>query len=188
MARVIAPREWIVGPKLRLRLVELADCTERYVAWLNDPEVSRYLETRFTVQTLETIRSFVAGMVESPHSYQFAICENEGERHVGNVKVGPVDPHHAYADVSYFLGERDTWGKGYGTEAVRLATRFGFERLGMHRMQAGLYETNVGSRRVLEKAGYAYEGRLLKKLRQHEGAPWEDHEWFSAFRDTWKET
>lgn len=184
MTRVISPGDWIEGVRVRLRLVELADCTDRYVAWLADPEVNGFLETRWSPQPLESIRGFVASMVDSPHSYLFAIIERATGMHVGNVKVGPVNPHHAFADVSYFIGERSAWGKGLGTEAVVLATTFGFERLGLHRLQAGLYESNIGSQRVLEKSGYTYEGRLLKQLFIEDR--WEDHVWFGALRDTWK--
>jgi RimJ/RimL family protein N-acetyltransferase len=184
--RVIAPGEWLEGRLVRLRLVELSDCTERYVAWLADPEVNRYLETRWTPQTMESIRGFVSSMLASPHSYLFGIFPRASGQHIGNVKVGPIDPHHLYADVSYFLGERDAWGKGYGTDAVRVATKFGFERCGLHRIQAGFYETNVGSQRVLEKAGFVFEHRQSKKLRQREDAPWEDHLWYAALRDTWR--
>lgn len=184
--RVIFPGEFLGGDGkagVRLRLLELEDCTERYVAWLADPVVNEFLETRYADQPLESIRAFVAGMAESPHSYLFAIVEASG-RHVGNIKIGPFVPRHLYADVSYFIGERDAWGKGYGTEAVRIVTRFGFERLGVHRCQAGLYESNIGSHRVLEKAGYTLDGRLAKQLRI--GDRWEDHVWFGALRESWK--
>lgn len=183
--RVIQPGERLGGDGatgVSLRLLELADCTERYVAWLADPHVNEFLETRYAEQSLASIQSFVASMLDSPHSYLFAILEASG-RHVGNIKIGPVVPRHLYADVSYLIGERDAWGKGYGTEAVRIVTRFGFERLGLHRCQAGLYESNVGSHRVLEKAGYTLDGRLAKQLRI--GDRWENHVWFGALRDTW---
>jgi RimJ/RimL family protein N-acetyltransferase len=165
-----------------LRLVELADCTDRYVAWLADPVVNEFLETRYVEQSIASIKAFVSAMLESPDSYLFAILDPRG-RHIGNIKIGPVVPRHLYADVSYFIGEREAWGKGYGTDAVRIATRFGFERLGLHRCQAGLYESNVGSQRVLEKAGYSLDGRLAKQLRI--GDRWEDHVWFGALRETW---
>lgn len=183
--RLIGPGEWLEGERVRLRLVELTDCTDDYVAWLGDEEVNRYLETRWSVQTLSSIREFVAAMLVSHHSYLFGIFDREAGRHVGNVKLGPIERRHLYADVSYFLGDRSAWGKGYATDAVVCATRFGFDRAGLHRVQAGFYETNVGSQRVLEKAGFVYEGRLAKKLRQREGAPFEDHLWFGALRETW---
>jgi RimJ/RimL family protein N-acetyltransferase len=189
--RVIQPGELLrrtsddgVREGVGLRLVTLADVSERYVAWLGDREVNRFLETRYHAQTLESVRSFVTSMIDSPHSYLFGIVELASSRHVGNVKIGPVNVHHSFADVSYFVGERDAWGKGYGTEAVRLVTEFGFERLGLHRCQAGLYESNIGSQRVLEKAGYVYEGRLTKQLLLD--GRWEDHVWFGALRQTWR--
>lgn len=181
--RVIQPGEILAGHRVSLRLCELSDCTDRYVAWLADPEVNVFLETRWSEQTQESIRGFVASMLESSNSYLFAIVDGSTDRHIGNIKVGPVIAHHSFADVSYFIGEREVWGRGLATEAVRLATRFGFDRLGLHRLQAGLYETNIGSFRVLEKAGYVYEGRLAKQLKGKDG--WEDHVWFGALRDTW---
>jgi len=191
MIRLIQPGEWLEGRRIRLRLVELSDCSERYLAWLEDPEVNRYLETRWTKQSIETIRAFVTSMLESPHSYLFAIVAKDTERHVGNVKLGPIDNYHLYADVSYFIGDRDAWGKGFATDSVVTATRFGFDRCKLHRVQAGFYETNVGSQRVLEKSGFKYEMKNEKKLRQRasdEGGAgnWEDHLWYGALADAWK--
>jgi RimJ/RimL family protein N-acetyltransferase len=185
MPRAIAPREWLNAKTCRLRLVELTDCTERYVDWLRDPDVNKYLETRWTEQSLASVESFVRSVIGSDHSYLFAICEHGTDRHVGNIKIGPIETRHLYADVSYFIGDRAAWGRGMATDAVRTVTAFGFERLGLHRVQAGFYDTNVGSQRVLEKAGFTYEGRLVKKLRQRADTAWEDHLWYYALAGEW---
>ncbi len=184
----MAPGTWLHGDHVKLRCVTLQDCTPRYERWLADPAVNRYLETRWAPQPLDAIRAFVAGMVASPDNYLLAICQADNEEHIGNIKVGPIHPRHSNADVSYFIGERSSWGKGAGTEAVRLATRFAFDVLGIHRTQAGLYDGNVGSQRVLERAGYKYEGRFEKQLRagvDPAGQTWEDHLFYGALRATW---
>lgn len=177
--RVFRSGEWLRSSTVSLRLCELADCTDRYLGWLQDPEVNRYLETRWSEQSLESIRSFVASALASNHSYLFAIIANDIEQHVGNIKIGPFHRQHRHADVSYFVGERSAWGRGYATDAVRLVTEFGFDRLGAHRVQAGIYETNVGSRRVLEKCGYRLEARLEKHVVGRDA--WEDYLWFRHF-------
>jgi RimJ/RimL family protein N-acetyltransferase len=182
--RAIHPGEILEGEEVSLRLCVLDDVNETYLSWLADPIVNRYLETRWTEQTLDTIRAYVAGKLASPSSYLFAIVERASGRHVGNVKLGPVIANHDYADISYFIGDRAAWGRGFATDAVRVATAFGFSRLLLHRLQAGVYETNVGSFRVLEKAGYTHEGRHAKQLRGEND--WEDHVFFGALRDTWK--
>ncbi len=179
--RAIRPDESFPGRLVSLRLVTLEDCTDGYVGWLNDEEVTRYLETRWYPQTRETIRDYVRGMLDSRSSYLFAIVERSSGRHVGNLKIGPIDPHHSHADVSYFIGERSVWGRGYATDAIRVASEIAFERLGLHRLQAGVYEGNRASARALVKAGFVEEARFRGQLRGPEG--WEDHLVFGLLRD-----
>lgn len=185
--RLIGPGERFIGSVATLRLLTLDDCNETYVGWLEDPEVKRFLETRWHPQTLASVRAFVASMVESADSYLFAILENASGRHVGNIKVGPVQARHGYADVSYFIGDRAVWGRGLASDAIRLATGVGFERLGLHRVQAGLYASNVGSAKALEKAGYRREGVQRGQLRLTADEPgvWEDHVWYGLLRSEW---
>lgn len=147
-----------------LRQAELTDCTERYVQWLNDPEVNRFLETRWEKQDLESITDFVRGQRENHHSILFAITLTDSGRHIGNIKIGPVHPHYFHADISYFIGEKDLWGKGCATEAIGLVCRFGFEELGLHRIEAGTYEEAVGSQKALLKNGFQREGVFREQV------------------------
>lgn len=142
----------------RLFLRELGedDVSETYRAWLADPSVNRYLETRFVEQTIDRIKSFVSEKRASPTEHLFGIFVSG--RHVGNIKLGPVQTRHALADVSYLIGARDAWGHGYATEAIRGVSRFGFDQLGLNKLSAGVYAPNIGSARALENAGYRREG------------------------------
>ena len=114
------------GEMISLRQIEMEDCTSLYVEWLNDPEVNRYLETRWSEQTMETIEEFVRDQRENNHSILFAIITNEDGRHIGNIKIGPINRHHNHADISYFIGDKKMWNKSVATEAIRLVTRFCF--------------------------------------------------------------
>ena len=174
----------LVGEKVLLRSISLADCTECYLSWLQDPEVNKYLETRWHHQSLKTIRTFVSEMIESEDSYLFAIVEKGTNCHVGNLKIGPIDPYHNNADISYFIGEKKRWGMGYATEAIKMGTEFGFTQLKLHRLQAGVYASNIGSKKALEKIGYRYEGSFQEALRGNHG--WEDHLKFGLLKRIWK--
>ena len=182
--RAIQPGELIRGKGVSLRLATLEDCGQEYLGWLEDPLVNQYLETRWNKQTLELIRSFVTSCLTSSDSYLFAIVVNKTNKHIGNIKVGPIQRIHSYADVSYFIGDSGMWGYGYGSEAIRLVTQFSFHTLGLHRLQAGVYASNTGSIRALEKAGYALEGKSGRKLRGKDG--WEDHLHFGLVNDDWQ--
>jgi len=174
----------ITGARVSLRPISLADCSERYVTWLRDPAVNQYLETRWVEQTLASVRAFVVAVSADPSSHLMAITDAETGRHIGNIKIGPVRQHHDNADLSYFIGDRDFWGRGYATEAIQLAIRLGFERLQLHRLQAGTYASNIGGARALEKAGFIRDAVLRQRLRGTSG--WEDHIWYRLLKEEWK--
>jgi RimJ/RimL family protein N-acetyltransferase len=70
------------------------------------------------------------------------------------------------AEVGYWLG-RAHWGKGLATRALAALTRHGFERLGLHRLHASVFEGNDASARVLCKCGYAREGVARRAAFKH---------------------
>ena len=146
-------------PRLRLRRLAAADCNARYLGWLQDPQVNRYLETRFVTQTLAGIRGYVERANARTDEHLFGIVLKAGERHIGNLKLGPLRAPHSLADVSLFIGERDCWGQGYATEAIVAASRHAFEALGVRKLNAGIYAPNAGSTRAFIKAGYREEAR-----------------------------
>jgi [ribosomal protein S5]-alanine N-acetyltransferase len=128
---------------------------------------------------VETIRAFVTAQLAAVDSYLFAI-EAESE-HIGNLKIGPIEPYHHRADLSYFIGERASWGRGIATAAIRIASDIAFGVLGLYRLQAGVYASNLSSVRVLEKAGFRREGVWRRQLVGHSGR--EDHLWFGLLAE-----
>jgi len=150
----------IEGKKVFLRPVGLSDVTEKYARWLNDPQVNQFLETRFTVQSVNTIEDYVRRMMNDPGQKFFAICTTKEGVHIGNIKLGPIKKQHGTADISLFIGEKDQWGKGCASEAIYLLSKYAFDELKLRKLKAGCYSNNVGSRKAFEKTGYRLEGRL----------------------------
>ncbi|MDZ4722678.1 MAG: GNAT family protein [candidate division Zixibacteria bacterium] len=160
MASLVSDTETAIcmGVRSYLREVRQSDVNDRYYRWMNDPEVSRYLETRFVAQSLENISKFVAHMDGKSDEPFFAICRRDTNEHIGNIKLGPINWRHRYADISLLIGEKNCWGKGYATEAIGMITQFGFETLNLNKLKAGCYVENEGSARSFEKCGYSREG------------------------------
>lgn len=157
------------GEQITLRLLRPDDVTPAYVAWMNDPAINQYLESRWTVQTLASVREFVAAMWDSPTDYLFGMFWQANQRHVGNIKLGHVHPRHGVAEVGLVVGDPQVWGKGIGTEAIRLATAYGFEQLRLNKLTAGAYEPNQGSRKAFLKAGYREVGWYHRHRRCDDG-------------------
>lgn len=155
----------LLSSRLRLRPVAKADLTASYVGWLNDPAVNAYLETRFQPQTLESVQAYWQAHGNDPASPWWAICRrDQADRHIGNIKLGPIHPIHQRADISLFIGDQHSWGQGFATEAIALVRDWAFEQRGLHKLSAGLYADNIGSRRAFERCGFQLEGTLQQEV------------------------
>ena len=160
----------IQGPRLLLRPIRPTDISQRYCDWLNDREINCYLETRYNVQTLEEISAFVAKKIQSSDEYLAAICLNDEELHIGNIKLGPVRRRHLLADVSLFIGDRNYWGQGYASEAIACITRFALGDLRLNKVNASIYSQNKGSCKAFVKAGWRQEA-VLRNHYIHDDKP-----------------
>ena len=150
------------GIELKLGEVELFALTpdhvsDRYVRWLNDPAVNRYLESRFARHTVASTRAFVQSVLDSEHSVMFGIRSVPDAMHVGNIKLGPIERMHRRGEIGLLIGEPGARGRGIGTAAIELVTRYAFGPLGLKKVTAGCYSENRGSVRAFEKAGFVVE-------------------------------
>jgi [ribosomal protein S5]-alanine N-acetyltransferase len=150
-------KNYIEGKRIYLRDVKTSDVNQDYCGWMNDPEVNQYLETRHTIQTLDSIMEYVKRLEGNKDEIFFAICLKENGKHIGNIKIGPINQIHKYADISLVIGDKNQWGKGFATEAIKLITGYAFQTLNLNKLRAGCYEQNEGSKKAFEKAGYTVE-------------------------------
>lgn len=151
--------DWVVScQSIYLRRLFDADVNERYVSWLNDPEINRYLEVRNLLNTIESCKEFVESANADPSSHLFGIFDKKNDQHIGNAKLGFINSHYRRGELSLFIGDKKYWGRGVGLQVVNGITEFGFKQLGLHRVAAGCYANNQASLRVFLKAGYTVEG------------------------------
>lgn len=154
----------IQGQRIFLRTLDEHDVGEEYLSWMRDTEVTRYLECRDQAQTIESLRAFVRSKNTSPRDHLFGIFLLQGDEHIGNIKIGSIREPHRSADLGLIIGKRSAWGKGYGTEAIALATLYGLEKLGLNKLWAGMYAENLGSYYAFIKAGYREVGRFRRHV------------------------
>lgn len=162
--KLYTPALELRGERLALRPLGSTQVTQAYVDWMNDPEVTRFLEVRFRKQSLADVREFVAGLQGDTRNQFFGMFLREGGRHIGNLKLGVIDPNHDTADLGLLIGAKDCWNKGFASEAIAIATAYAFRDLGIHKIVAGFYGANAGSMKAFAKCGYVEEGRLKGQL------------------------
>ncbi len=154
------------GRQIFLRPLERADLNERYLGWLNDPEITQYMETGLFPTTAEDLENFYRSVSGSRSDVILAITDKKTGQHIGNVKLGPINWVHRRASFGILVGEKGFWGKGVGLEATILTVEYGFYRLNLHRMDLGVFAEHEAAVRCYQKAGFKIEGRLRQDLFQ----------------------
>lgn len=153
----------VQGASITLRPLTPRHVGTTYRAWLNDPEITRYLEARFQRWSLAGLRRFVAQVRTDPRTWFFGIFLAGEGRMVGTIKLGPVERAHGTAEVGLLVGERALHGRGIGSEAIALASGFGVGALGLRKLTAGAYQPNQASVRAFEKAGWHIEAVIPRQ-------------------------
>lgn len=83
--------------------------------------------------------------------------------YIGGTGVNQVNTQHRYANIGYWVRTSRT-GRGLAPRALRLAARFSFETLGLHRVEIAVQPENFASRRVAEKAGARLDGIMRNRI------------------------
>lgn len=142
--------------RLVLRRMDKRDSGDMFL-YAGDPEVTRYLlwsphpNENYTAKYLSTLPSrYRAG-----DFYDWAVTYNG--RMIGNCGFSKLDLNHKKGEIGYVIA-KDLWNKGLATEAARCVMEFGFDTLGLHRIEIQFMEENIASRKVAEKIGMTFEG------------------------------
>ncbi|HEY5838866.1 MAG TPA: GNAT family protein [Pyrinomonadaceae bacterium] len=129
-------------------------------------EVSRWLPWCHENYSIEESRQFVSSREiasQGDEWYSFAVFSKDDQRFLGGVGLNFINRVHQVANLGYWVRSSET-GKGVASRAARLAAQFGFEQLGLHRIEILAAIPNLASQRVAERAGAVREGVLRKRL------------------------
>jgi [ribosomal protein S5]-alanine N-acetyltransferase len=168
------------GSLVYLRPLERADLNERYLSWLNDPEVTHYLETGVFPTTMLDLEKFYQSVTGTPNQVLLAIVDKATNTHVGNIKLGPINWVHRRSPLGILVGDKKSWGKGIGSEAMRLMVEYGFRRLNLHRIYLAVFVENEAGVRLYEKVGFKVEGRFRDDMFQD--GQYKDRLWMGLLR------
>ncbi len=158
-------RPFLVGEKIYLRPFDMDDIQGDYIQWINDHEITRFLDSPFP-RTKEDLENYVRGILKDPHYVFFAVIEQKTNKHVGNAKIGPIDWIHRRTNFGRMLS-RECWGKGYGSEVIKLMIQYSFEQLNLNRIIEHNVIDNLAAIKSNEKAGLDVEGTIKEYVYAH---------------------
>lgn len=169
------------GQKVTLRPIRLSDA-ERFVKWLSDPAVYQYLQAQNRHLTLKKERQWIKSSLKDKKDKRFAI-ETLEHRHIGVVSLERVEAKHKRATFGIFIGDKDFWNHGFGSDAGRVILEYGFKKMKLHKIELDVYAYNPRALKVYKRLGFKREG-IKREHNFHQGKYWDvyhmsilDREW-----------
>ena len=149
---------FLEGKLLYLRPLSEVDTDGEYPSWLNSAKVCAGNSHHVYPYTKEQAIEYIRQIQHSRTDLVLAIILKNEDRHIGNIALQSINPIHRSAQLSIMIGDPDTWGLGYATEASRLICKHGFKALNLRRIGCGTYANNIGMQRVAKALGMKKEG------------------------------
>ncbi len=150
--------------RLILRKVTIEDIQDMYL-YGSDEEVSKYVtwNTHETISDTKGFVEFVLNKYENKQVSPWGIECKENGKFIGTIEFVWWQPNNKTAEIGYVIS-KDYWGKGLTSEVAKEIIKFGFEKMNLVRIQARCDVENIGSARVMEKAGMSFEGIIRKGI------------------------
>ncbi|MDV2682933.1 GNAT family protein [Alkalihalophilus lindianensis] len=138
---------------------------ERYHTWRNDIDVMNSTSLSLDIYSLDETRAFVENvMLNAGSSKSYLIEEKESKLSLGVTSLIHIDYKNRNAECIIDIGEKDYWGKGYATEALKLLLDYAFLELNLHRISLKVFSFNERAIGVYCKLGFKQEGVSRQSL------------------------
>ena len=175
------------GKFVKLTEDDPAVLAKAFVIWFKDTELSRLLDSDPPrTWSFEKIKQWMEKDLEKqdPENIFFSIRTLGDDQLIGFIGLLGIAWNHGDAWVAISIGEREYWGQGYGTDAMRVLQRYAFEQLNLHRLTLLVFEYNHRAQKSYEKSGFKVEGRQRETMRR-EGHRW-DWIYMGILKEEWK--
>lgn len=175
------------GELVRLAAVNPEMDSKLFAKWARDTEYLRMLDTSPVRQWSEKQykKWFKEDLEKEKHDdFLFMIRTLENSEAIGFIELDGVHWNQGDSYVGIGIGAREYWGKGYGTDAMKVLLRYAFEELNLHRVSLNVFEYNQRAIRSYQKVGFVIEGHEREFLRRA-GRRW-DMVFMGILREEWE--
>ena len=176
-----------LGKLCRLTAVDPGLMAEAYSKWSQDTEYWRLMASEpCQPMSIKSSRDWLEEELykDPPGFIMFAIHTLDSDKLIGEVGFEDADLPPGDAYVSIGLGERENWGKGFGTDVLSSVLRYAFTELNMHRVSAIISEYNPRSIQTFINLGFVVEGRL--RAAEHRAGHRQDLVFLGILREEWE--
>jgi len=171
-----------MGNKVILRPI-LEEDLPKFFLWMNDPLVSKFLSNPFPL-SFEQEKEWFQKYLKEPDKINLAIVDKETDNLIGSIGIHGINYKSGVGTTGTIIGNRDYWGKGYGTEAKMLFLEFIFHELNLRKIYSEVIGFNERSINYSFRCGYVKEVTLPMDLYKN-GQYW-DKIILAVYRESWE--
>lgn len=127
---------------------------------LSHPDIIQYYGVSY--QTLEATKEqmkFFADLEKNETGLWWAICSSDNKTFYGAGGLNSLNKEHKKAEIGFWL-ITDFWGKGIMQEAMPIICNYGFENMGLHRIEGFVESDNLNCKKAMSKLDFQYEGTI----------------------------
>lgn len=145
--------ETIETSRLFLKPLTIDFLSENYVNWLNDPEVNKYTYPRDYKESIESLKKYLQN-ISKKNILSWAIVLKNSNKHIGNIKIDPIDKTTKSGEYGILIGDKSEWGKGYAGEASINLFHHLFEKKQLKSITLGVNSKNTNAIALYSKIGF----------------------------------
>jgi RimJ/RimL family protein N-acetyltransferase len=182
-------KDIFTGDLVRLSAFDPEEFGKAYAVWNRDTELQRLFDGGASrLPSAKAATDFFEKMVkeDGPASHFFSIRKLDDNRLLGDINLDVINQWGSRDSfVGLGIADRNDWGKGYGTDAMKIILRFAFTEINLRRVTLTVFEYNPRAIRSYEKVGFHHEGCMRGALLR-DGKRW-DMFYMGILAEEWKE-
>ena len=150
------------GKRIYLQKLTVNDVGREYLSWLNDSEITQFLEVRFNPpKNLAQLKNYVKEKNQSINSVLFGIYHNDRNM-IGTIKLEPIDKNHKFAYIGIIIGDKNYHGLNFGQESIEIICNYSKKYLNLDYLYAGCYSSNIASYKCFIKSDFVISSVIKK--------------------------
>lgn len=140
--------------------------SENYLNWLNDKKINAYMESGGDYD-IEKLKNYLI-LNEKKQILFWAILKKSEKKHIGNIKIDPINLEELSGEYGILIGEKSVWNKGYGFEASKTIINYCFKNLKLKKINLGVIKNNIRALELYRKLGFV-EYKIIDNYKSKNG-------------------
>ena len=153
----------ILTDRCKMSSFDLNLVGDRYLSWLRNEKINKYLIKPNKNISKEEVLDYCTKLIKSQNNIFLSIFELFSKKHIGNVRIGPIDFVKKVCNFSIMIGDQSCHGKGYGSEIVESCIDYSFESLNMKKFTLSVDSQNLSAIKIYKKNNMILESIKKQK-------------------------